>query len=237
MIETKNYSLTGEEIARYHRDGYLVVKNLYDGREMQIWKDKIITLLKDEGSYNNPSGVRVFFLHDLHPYFMKEMRDPKVVSILRQLIGSNLEFLSVKAVYKNEVTRFSSPWHQDWYYWKGANKTSVWIALDDATVDNGCVKMVPGSHKKLFKWKTVEDRILFNQRTDEKEIEGLPVDSLVVERGGVVFFHDRTLHAAHENISGADRFSFISTYRDASIKDKSTVWESSMVVSGESVNK
>lgn len=236
MIENKNYLLTDDEVERYHHDGYLVVKNLYDRREMQFWKEKIITLLKEEGHYNNPSGVHVFFLHDLHPYFIDKMRDPKVVKILQQLIGQNLEFLSVKAVYKNAKTRFSSPWHQDWYYWKGAIKTSVWIALDDATIENGCVRMVPGSHNKLFKWNNVDDPNMFNRRTDEKEIEGLPVDALAVESGGAVFFHDRTLHGAYENITGADRFSFITTYRDASIKDESTVWDSAMVVSGESVN-
>lgn len=236
MIAGNNYLLTDEEVSRYQRDGFLIVKNLYQRQEMEIWKEKIIAILQEEGSYNNPSGVHVFFPHDLHPYFIDKMCDPKVVSILRQLIGTNLEFLSVKAVYKNAVTRFGSPWHQDWYYWKGASKTSVWIAMDDATVDNGCVKMVPGSHKKLFKWKTVEDRILFSQRTDEKEIEGLPVESLVVDRGGAVFFHDRALHAAYENVSGADRYSFISTYRDASIKDESTVWDTAMVLSGKSVN-
>ena len=86
LIENKNYLLTDEEVERYHHDGYLVVKNLYDRREMQFWKEKIITLLKKEGHYNNPSGVHVFFLHDLHPYFIDKMRDPKVVKILKSLL-------------------------------------------------------------------------------------------------------------------------------------------------------
>jgi len=51
-----------------------------------------------------------------------------------------------------------------------------------------------------------------------------------------VFFSELAIHASHPNTSGADRWSLISTYRDASVKDDSTVWKIAMVVSGKIVN-
>ena len=95
------------------------------------------------------------------------MKDVCVVSILNRIIGPNVEFLSVKSVYKNKFTRFGSPWHQDWYYWKGANKISVWIALDDATPENGCLKMIAGSHFNRFKVKQVIRVAGNEERTSE----------------------------------------------------------------------
>ncbi len=236
MNKTETDLLSDDAVKQYFRDGFLVVKNLYSENEMQTWKNKLMAILKEEGSINNTSGVRVFFMHDIHSYFKDKMGDPKVVSILRQIIGPQIEFLSVKAVFKNNKTKFNSPWHQDWYYWKGANKTSVWIALDDAIPENGCLKMIPCSHKKLFPWNTIKSSNLFSHRTEEDEIKDLPFQTLALKRGGAVFFHDRTLHSSYPNSSGADRYSFISTYRDASIKDESSVWDSAMVVSGDSVN-
>ena len=53
-------------------------------------------------------------------------------------------------VFKNEAMTFASPWHQDWSYWYGAHKLSIWVALDDATVENGCLKLFPGSHKSAL---------------------------------------------------------------------------------------
>lgn len=221
----------------FGRDGFLVVRGLYTPEEMLAWKERIVRMIEAKGRLeDNRSGVRVFMPEVLDPYFRKRMGDDKVVPVLNRIIGPDVEFLSVKAVYKNKFTTFGSPWHQDWYYWKGTTKVSVWIALDDATPENGCLKMIPGSHHKLFKVKQVREETGFAWRIGNGELAGLPEETLAVVRGDAVFFHDRTLHSSYPNPSGADRWSFISTYRDASVKDDATVWKQPMVVSGKSVN-
>ena len=112
----------------------------------------------------------------------------------------------------------------------------MWIALDDATPENGCLKMIAGSHFKRFKVKQVKAQNGFGWRIGNEEIAGLPETTLAVNRGDAVFFHDQTLHSSFPNTTGADRWSFISTYRDGSERDESTVWKHPMVVTGESVN-
>ena len=172
----------------------------------------------------------------LDPFFRDRMKDDCVASILNRIIGPNVEFLSVKSVYKNKFTRFGSPWHQDWYYWKGANKISVWIALDDATPENGCLKMIAGSHFNRFKVKQVKAQNGFGWRIGNEEIVGLPETTLAVNRGDAVFFHDQTLHSSFRipraRTAGA---SFQPIGTDPS-RDESTVWKQPMVVTGESVN-
>ena len=59
----------------------------------------------------------------------------------------------------------------------------------------------------------------FGWRIGNEEIAGLPETTLAVNRGDAVFFHDQTLHSSWPNTTGADRWSFISTYRDASVRD------------------
>ncbi|MDE2999077.1 MAG: phytanoyl-CoA dioxygenase family protein [Gemmatimonadota bacterium] len=223
----------------FFRDGFCIAKGLYSAEEMLEWKARIIDILDAGGHISKDptsAGVHVFMADVLDPYFRERMKDDCVVSVLNRIIGPNVEFLSVKSVYKNKFTRFGSPWHQDWYYWKGANKISVWIALDDATPENGCLKMIAGSHHKRFKVKQVKAQNGFGWRIGNEEIAGLPETTLAVMRGDAVFFHDQTLHSSFPNTTGADRWSFISTYRDGSVQDTSTVWERPMVVSGESVN-
>src|SRR5687768_8116760 len=113
----------------------------------------------------------------IHPVLKEAMRDDKVVPILHQIVGPNLEFLSAKAVFKNAKTAFPSPWHQDWFYWEGPHKVSIWIALDDATPANGCLKFVPGAHKKVFEKKVVNETAFVNRIAD-KDLEGWPVDTI-----------------------------------------------------------
>ena len=225
-----------EHAENFTRDGFLVVEKLYTQDEMFNWKHRIISILKAEDGLSTPSGVRVWFAHKLDPFLLDGMKDDRVTPILLDIIGPNVELLSVKAVFKNKTTTFGSPWHQDWYYWKGSPKISVWIALDDATPENGCLKMIAGSHLKRFKVSQVKEETGFGWRIESEEFAGMPETTLEVERGDVVLFHDQTLHASFPNTDGTDRWSFISTYRDASTRDESTVWENPMVIHGESVN-
>ena len=161
----------------FSRDGFYIAKGLYRPEEMLNWKARVIRILEAGGHLGKDpkgSGVHVFMADVLDPFFSERMKDAVVVSVLDRIIGPNVEFLSVKSVYKNKFTTFGSPWHQDWYYWKGATKISVWIALDDATPENGCLKMIAGSHIKRFKVKQVRADNGFGWRIGNEEIAGLP---------------------------------------------------------------
>lgn len=142
----------------------------------------------------------------------------------------------MKTVFKDAGVEFGTPWHQDWYYWFGPEKISIWIALDNATRENGCLRVMPGTHKMQFQNQSVQAKEGFTNRLDPKELEGLPIVDAILKRGDVVFFSDREVHGSHPNRVKADRWSFISTYRNAAVLDDSKVWKSSMVVAGKSVN-
>lgn len=185
---------------------------------------------------NEPSGVRVWMADAMDPVTQREVTNQRLLACLQQLIGPHVEFLSVKAVFKDHDTDFASPWHQDWFYWQGATKISAWIALDDAVPENGCLQIVPGSHRRVFEKKEVDDGKGFGHRVDEQDLAGLSVETVPVQRGDTIFFHDLAMHGSHPNTSGTDRWSAIATYRDGSQLDSSTVWKASIVMSGECVN-
>ncbi|MCL4863447.1 MAG: phytanoyl-CoA dioxygenase family protein [Caldilineaceae bacterium] len=230
-------SLTDEQVAQYHRDGYVVTPALISPAEASEWKQTLIQRLTDEGLLGNiPSGVRVWMCDDLDPYTSTQLHSPSMLKILQQLIGPNVEFLSFKAVFKNNKTDFRSPWHQDWAYWRGSAKLSIWIALDDATPENGCLQVVPGSHRRAVEMQHVEDVKGFVHRLTDEQVADLPVETVPVPRGGAIFFHDLLLHASCPNINGQDRWSVIPTFRDASLRDSSPVWRTALLLSGSSVN-
>jgi hypothetical protein len=228
--------LTDAQLQAYQRDGFLLVEHLFSPQEMQKWKDRVVQLLNDS-TYKGKSGVQVWFHDQLPPDLLGLMTDDRVVQILRQIIGENVEFLSVKTAFKSASTRFATPWHKDRFYWFGAEKISVWLALDDATVENGCLKLIPGTHKQEFQRRDVKDDQSFERRILDTDVAGLPVVTVPVQRGGALFFSDATVHGSHPNEQGVDRWSFISTYRDASVPDDAEVWKSALLLSGTSVNK
>ena len=162
------------------------------------------------------------------------LRDP-LISLVRQstwLMSAltavrepDIEFLSDKVVYKSADTGYGSPWHQDWPYWKGAHKLSVWVALEPATKENGCLKLLPGSHKAVAEHDgAAKEGEGFGHRLAEDAIDETLAVSAPCEPGDAVFFHDLTLHASHPNTSGQDRYAWIITYRNAAEEDLTYDW-------------
>ena len=230
-------ALTDAQIAQYHRDGYVVVPGLLGQAEAIEWKEKLKERLADEGLLGNiPSGVRVWMSDNLDAFSSAQLQSQAMRTILQQLIGPHVEFLSFKAVFKNAKTSFNSPWHQDWAYWGGTPKLSVWIALDEATPENGCLRLVPGSHRHVIEMQEIEDVKGFNRRITDDQVAGMPVETVPVPRGAGIFFHDLALHASCPNVNGQDRWSVIPTYRNAGQPDSSTVWKTALGLSGSSVN-
>jgi ectoine hydroxylase-related dioxygenase (phytanoyl-CoA dioxygenase family) len=228
--------LTAEQVNEYHQKGFVVVPGVFDASETGSIKEHVIEALRNLGELGNRTGVHVWMCEVLDTNLRRWVTDKRIVNALGQLVGQNIEFLSVKSVYKDRGLRFASPWHQDWFYWHGSNKISVWIALDDATPENGCLRFIPATHRQVYDMVQVDEGNGFVLRVPESAFNGLQPETVPVRRGDAVFFHDLAIHGSHANVSGTDRWSLIATYRDASVKDDSDVWKSSIVLRGKSVN-
>jgi ectoine hydroxylase-related dioxygenase (phytanoyl-CoA dioxygenase family) len=206
----------------------VIVPKVFSADRVAAIKAVCISELKAIDRLTTPSGVNVWMADEMPDALKAVVIDPALSAVVCDLIGDPSEFLSVKTVFKSREKRFASPWHQDWFYWKGAAKLSAWVALDPATVENGCLRIIPGTHDREFPMVTIEEGPGFAKQIDPAELEGLnPVD-VEVEAGDVVFFHDLAVHASHKNTSGSDRWSLIATYRHAARPDESTVWTRSL---------
>lgn len=219
-------------VEQFDRDGYVVVENLFSESEVARMKHEIQRVLDEvrrvataEGRPNPAQNGVYVGLAAKSDLFRQVAADNRLVNVLRQVMGESILFLSDKVVYKSAETGFRSPWHQDWSYWRGSNKISVWIALDPSTEENGCLKFIPGSHRSVVKHDGVaSDGKGFQHRLRQEDVDESKAISLPCAPGTAVVFHDLTLHASHENTSGKDRWALISTYKDATAEDPDYPW-------------
>lgn len=220
-------TVTDRDVQQYQSAGYIKFDRLYDPETMLAWKSRLQKqIARDDGA--DGSGVRVWMSDVIDPVLRDGVCDLRIAGIVRQLYDDDVEFLSAKAVFKNAGVDYGSPWHHDYMYWGGSNKLSAWIALDDATPDNGCLKVIPGSHTMTFTQTSTDRGPGFIHRIEQEDVADLPGETVPVNRGDVIFFSDRTVHSSHPNQTGEDRWSFISTYRSACVPDSSDVWETSV---------
>ena len=107
----------------------------------------------------------------------------------------------------------------------------MWIAPDAARVENGCLKLVPGSHRAELAHAQVQSQHGFGRRIlDVDEARAL---SAPVAAGGAALFPDITLHASHPNATGADRWAVIPTYRGAQATEpEEMAWPAARGVAG-----
>lgn len=207
--------------SEFAENGFACVKGMFTEAEVAGFKQETLRLLE-----THKARVGVFVgLAANSEIFRALARDPRLLDALEPILGPNIEFLSDKVVFKSATTDFGSPWHQDWPYWEGAHKVSVWIALDPATPENGCLKMLPGSHKQL----AIHDGSApqsegFDHRLRPDAVDESRAVILPCAPGDAVLFHDLTLHASFPNTSGRDRWSVISTFRSASEPDLDYTW-------------
>jgi ectoine hydroxylase-related dioxygenase (phytanoyl-CoA dioxygenase family) len=228
----------------FDRDGILVVPHLFTVDDVKAFKQeigRIVDEVKSEAAQVGRDPKQVLHngvyvgLAARSALFRQVAGDERILDLLETIIGPNIAFLSDKVVFKNDETDFGSPWHQDWPYWKGSHKTSVWVALDDATPENGCLKVLPGSHRTFVVHDgESSDGLGFGHRLRPGAIDERAALTVAIEAGGAIFFHDLTLHASHPNRSGKDRWALISTYRDAQAREPHYPWAvAAAVVRGE----
>ena len=214
------------EIAQnFARDGFAAVPNLFGRDEVERYKERIQRIvqeaLQEHEGENSPAaaldatGVYVG-LAGRSGFFRQAVRDERLLDILEGIIGPNIEFLSDKVIFKDAERDFASPWHQDWPYWKGTHKITVWVALDDAAPENGCLKFLPGSHRSsVIHDGDNRDGLGFGHRIRPETVDESAVVTVPLEAGGAVFFHDLTMHASHANRERRERWTWAPTYRDA----------------------
>ncbi len=219
------FELSQEQIASYHDDGLLFLPKLFDADETELLRrameeDPAIaahSLLRadQEGgatriSLWNRAGDSVYGL---------AARSRRVVDTAEALIGEPVYHFQSKLTAKDPKVGGAWEWHQDYGYWyyNGClqpKMLSFMIALDRTDTDNGCLKLVRGSHK-LGRLDHVQVTPGQNAADPERMphiLEQLETVDCILEPGDAVVFHGNTLHRSDQNRSDKRRWTFLCCY-------------------------
>jgi len=229
-------------LEQYRRDGFVAVENAFTAQEVQGAKDGMNDLImgKIEGftgiQYeskaremlptlsleNRLDAVRKFAWFAAHePRLAAMARHPGLQRVLRLILGETPVMFQDMALIKPPKIGVEKPWHQDQAYFDypiGTRVVGVWIALDDATVDNGCMRLLPGLHKEGPK--------LHFKRRDwqicDAEIMGLHPIAAPLRPGGLLLFDGLLPHGTPTNFSPHRRRAVQYHYRNESAQKTST---------------
>ncbi|QTL36854.1 phytanoyl-CoA dioxygenase family protein [Pseudoalteromonas viridis] len=211
--------LTAEQVKFYHDNGYLVVENILDQTEIANALQAIEELTQGEGAQQNfelePTDGntirRIWSPTKKHDTFWQIASNEDLVDKIACLIGQRVQFHYSKMNMKGPKVGSVVEWHQDFAYYPHTNSDllTVLIALDGMQQENGCLKVIPGSHKHGLDSHYIGDYF----RGKLQDIDEAQAVSLEVPAGGAIFLHCLTKHASAQNTSDKPRRTFLPAYR------------------------
>ena len=233
--------LADEQVEFFFREGYLVSDLGLGADEIAELQDafmQTLERLQREGRLQNvQSGkdsdeqAQVYQLrtaHLLHPRFDAIIRDARLLDVIESIIGPNIRLVHYQGLYKPPQSGGEVGWHQDDYYFRIAERkrdalVSCWIALDDVTVENGCLWYLPGGHQKLFEhvqnWDPeVKKGFYFSIPKLDAALEqrAIPIE---IKKGQIALHHGLMPHRSLKNTSSRPRRALATHFFDARLPD------------------
>lgn len=219
--------LTKEQFDAYKKDGYLLIKNLFDQDEIGMLKKAAMADRElDNHSYGRDDGeggtVRLsIWNHPGDNIYGAFARSERIVDVAEELLEGEVYHYHSKMILKDAKVGGAWTWHQDYGYWYNFGLlqpllTSVTIAVDKATKENGCLQVLHGSHTigRVDHSLTGEQAGADMERVNVA-MEKFPLIYCEMEPGDAMFFDCNILHRSDQNKSDNARWSLICCYNAA----------------------
>ena len=210
------------DVAFYNENGYLVVDAIYSDDEVAAMRAVVDDLVGKAAGISDHDSVydlepshtaecprvrRIKEPYLVHPLFRQMAEHPKLIAVMKKLIGPNLRLHGGKINIK--AAEYGSPveWHQDWAFYPHTNDDvlAVGVMLDDMTEENGPLLIVPGSHRGPTYDHHV-DGVFAGAMDPVRDPIDIASSARVTGRAGACSFHHvRAVHGSEQNRSGRDR--------------------------------
>ncbi len=202
-------SITSEQVQFFEDYGYLTDLNVHDSSGAAAVCDEFDELESREGQDQCTIGLQG--RHIDQRFIWTLATESKILDCIAALMGPDILVLSTHFFCKYPETngRFVA-WHQDVTYW-GLDPPfalTAWYAVDDSDAENGCMRVIPGTHKQGIVAHGESSRdgnlLSINQEVEAEVDDGLAVD-LVLKAGQMSIHHGRLIHGSNPNRSSRRR--------------------------------
>jgi ectoine hydroxylase-related dioxygenase (phytanoyl-CoA dioxygenase family) len=198
--------LTQDQIDQYHRDGYVVPDFRLPGETVEAIRARHAALLQRHPEFRDYCPM--LFPYDLG--FFRYCEDPRILDMVAQLIGPDIALWNSSLFAKPARDGKRTPWHQDGEYWpiRPLATCTAWLALDDSTTENGCLRVIRGSHRDraLRAHRTVDaDDVTLHQELEPAELDESQAVDIELEAGQLSLHDVFLLHGSEANRSPRPR--------------------------------
>lgn len=233
-----NYTSGVDIAAAYDRDGFVVPLNIISSAQTQVLRADFEAAESELAG--DPDRLRLLYAYPdrLLPSFDRLIRHENLIAAATAVLGADLMVWSAGLFVKEAKSPKIVSWHQDLTYWglDDAEETTCWFAFSPASVDSGCMKFVPGSHRQSIVAHVdtyAENNLLSRGQeiaVDVREEDGVAAE---LKPGQASMHHGHLFHASGPNTTDDRRIGAAIRYIKPSMKQNSGVRPLVALVSGE----
>jgi len=231
--------LTGKDLTDYNENGYLKGFTIFDDAEMAEHRRYFDDLLAEVTAAGGDS-YSISTAHLSYGRVYDLLANPKIVAHVRDLLGEDVIGWGSHYFCKMPHDGKSVAWHQDASYWPlSSSKTvTVWLAIDDADVENACMWFIPGSHTQghiEYETSGADEGNVLNQTIPEIERFGQPIP-VELKAGQISLHSDLLLHGSEANNSDRRRCGLTLRYCTPDVRAGEDWNQKGVVVSGQDMS-
>lgn len=231
--------LTAEQLTQYESRGYLVLDELFSPDEVESMRAEVTRVVANSDETAGPEIIRepgghevrsIFAVHQSDPTLNRLIRDPRLMSTARQVLGGNVYIHQSRINFKPGFTGKEFYWHSDFETWHVEDgmprmrALSFSILLDDNLPFNGSLMLVPGSHRHYVTCvgKTPKDHYKQSLRRQDYGVpdhdslwwlvDQFGLDMPTAKAGSVLMFDCNIMHGSNSNITPFPRRNIFAVY-------------------------
>ena len=230
-----NHQLTEDQIQSYRANGFIIIENFLSPEELEHWRKAVDTAVEERAGIKIPGkniktgeadGInedsdyfakvfdQLLNLWQTNEVVKKMMIDQRIGKMAAQLSGADgMRIWHDQALIKRPWAN-PTAWHLDTPFWSFSDRRaiSIWVALDDATLENGCLFFIPGSHNI-----TGFDKITIGRNMDGifdkyPQLKNSKPVAAPMKAGSCSFHNGLTVHGANANMTSGFRRAMTCAY-------------------------
>lgn len=224
--------------SQYVVDGYAVARGVLDAALMEEARSHIAWLLEQHPG-TRPEQLHTNLVRE-DPFWVRLISDPRLLDVAQQFVGPDIALFASHYIAKPPRDGQPVLWHQDGSYWplEPMEVVTLWLAVDDSTPDNGCMRVIPGTqHAALEEMKPFpEVTSVLGLGIDPALVDESRAVDIVLRAGDVSIHHPNVIHGSNANTSDHWRRGLTIRYIPTSTRITQAEWPSAFLLRGQPVS-
>lgn len=222
--------LSQQEVQFFQEQGYLVVENVFTAAEVATFQQACAEIARQaQGLTESTDRLKMKVFedstklvqqvgdpHEMSGVWLDLVKDERLLDQVEALLGPNLMVYYSQLMMKAPRQGFTAPWHQDFAFFphNQADILACTVVIDEATLENGCIRVIPGSHKLGLINHYDKTGVFTGIVQDLSGFDESSEVALPAKAGSVLFWHSLTLHASHPNRTEKPRRALVIEYKN-----------------------